>query len=411
MSTEYDQEQDRLKKQADGESDGLVIPKEPEVNPEVYKDVEPLLFRGFLTISAEINGVHFVFKSLNHHEFSLVRMMGDVRDGIPPPRRFWDLFLAYGVFMIDGQNVLPDRERMIPKIAGTFAEFTRNPKNLLIRHMSELNRRSASAVVLTEAYATENYSRFRWAQLQATDITAPSVTGISGTERLGMNSAQLVWRALNYYEDLHTQIERDWENAKFVGSCMAGKGIQKIYHQDDRRRKTERETAAERKDRLLRHVILGESLDEKKNSGTKIVAKTVEDLAEQIRKDLKGEKDWHDNIVSQIEERARNERKKRRADLDAVMAENDSKFEGRQLQGATDFAGLTPEEMKERVTRNKQYEAQAASSRIFHPELLDEKYAQGLQKWGITGETSTSDPSTAIPSPEARNGKPFRSKV
>src|SRR5579862_2618708 len=86
-------------------------PRDPEVNPEVYRDVMPLLTKGFLMQSAEINDVLFVFKSLNHHELEMVRLIGGFRPDQPPSLRFWNMFLAYGVFMIDGQNILLDRER------------------------------------------------------------------------------------------------------------------------------------------------------------------------------------------------------------------------------------------------------------------------------------------------------------
>jgi hypothetical protein len=52
----YEADQAKLRKELDGEVDpklSLQV-KPPEVNPEVYRDVVPLLFRGFLTVSAEI---------------------------------------------------------------------------------------------------------------------------------------------------------------------------------------------------------------------------------------------------------------------------------------------------------------------------------------------------------------------
>ncbi len=401
----YAQQQDRFRKQLEGDQDDLPEFKPPEVNPEHYRDVESLLFRGFLTVAAEINGVLFVFKSLNHHEFGLIRMMGDVRDGLPPPQKFWDIFLAYGVLMVEGQNILPERDRWLLEISSVFADFAKAQKNTLIRHLSELNRKSASAVLLTEAYASETYSRLRWAQLRDLDMTTPAVTGVPGTERLGLNWAQLVWRALNHFEDLHTQIERDWENAKFVGSCMAGKGIQKIYSQDDRRRRTEREAAWNRKDRLLRHVLLGDPIDEKQGgrNGTMVVARTVEDLVEQRRKELQGEKDWHDEVVERIEQQARDEQRRKREEIEALMAANEERFSGRHLEGETDFTGLTQAQVGERITLNKQLEAQTAASKILHPELYDERYAKGLQRWGLLGQTPNNDPSE-------RRGRPFRSR-
>src|SRR5688572_16803230 len=114
----YDDTQAKLRQKYDGETDEedleLELPPEiPEVNPEIYRDVEPLLFRGFLHVAAEINGVSFVFKSLNHHEFEMLSLMvptDGTRKGL---QKFYAHFLAHGVFMVDGVNVLADRDQHI----------------------------------------------------------------------------------------------------------------------------------------------------------------------------------------------------------------------------------------------------------------------------------------------------------
>ena len=58
-----------------GGANDIVIdaPKEPEVNPIIYRDVESLIFRGFLILPTQINGVDFIFKSINHHEFEYIQ--------------------------------------------------------------------------------------------------------------------------------------------------------------------------------------------------------------------------------------------------------------------------------------------------------------------------------------------------
>src|ERR1700744_5392191 len=106
---DYDQDQARLRGEFEGEGDDLHVEsfKIPEVNPEIYKDVEPLLFRGFLHIPGEINGVRFVFKSLNQHEFSMLNLMNPKEDvSHKAIQRFYSMFLAYGVFMVDHDNIL-----------------------------------------------------------------------------------------------------------------------------------------------------------------------------------------------------------------------------------------------------------------------------------------------------------------
>lgn len=420
---EYDAEQEKLLHKSEGEpSDDdvrLDIPKGPEVNPEVYRDVVPLLFRGFLTISAEINNVQIVFKSLNQHEFEMVRLLGGYT-GDNATTRFWNMFLAYGVFVIDGQNVLVDRHRWMPKIAETFNDMQPGARSKVIRHLSELNRRAANATILTEAYAMENYSRYRWAQVHGLDLTLPAVTGIGGTDQIGLNWAQLAWRALNYFEDMSQTHERDWENAKFVGSCSAGKGISKVYNRDHDRHRKEAEDRIARKDRVLRHVFEGVPLDEDKvlrNGQVVQVAQTVEQLADQLEKTLRGEKDWHDEVVDAHEKRVRDQVQAQQAQRIMLAEESERKFEGRRVLGGTDMQGLTPQQAQERVQRARQIEAQKIANGFVYPDAEgQEKMERFLDRHGLLGpqiettvETSDRDTSDVLPLPPPRDrGKPWR---
>ncbi len=417
----YEQEQEVLRRRVEGES-GIHIepPKQPEVNPEVYRDVIPLLFHGFLTVSAQIGGALFVFKSLNHHEFELLKFMGGLEKS--GSYKYWDIFLAYNVFMVDGQNVLSDRDRWLPKITETFSEMDLKPKQHIIRHMSEINRRANNATILTECYAAEAYSRYRWAQLLGIDLCSPTSTGIPGTERLGMNWSQLTWRAINYYEDLHEAGEREWENAKFIGSCFAGKGIQKIYHQDTERRQKEREERFARKDKLLRQVMLGEKPDEKSKQfqGAVLTSRTtVEELAEQLEGDLRGEKDWHDQIVEEHMNRIKRNISSRQEQFREMAKRHDEEFNGKNVVGSTDFRGLSASEVQERIARRKQIEAQQASRRMVRPEIMEDPKSSGfVNKWGLAegpkgvgfsvGQTDQ-DVSKAVPiTPPRQGGTPFR---
>lgn len=420
----YEQEQELLRRKAEGSEIRIDPPKDPEVNPEVYRDVLPMLFRGFLTLPAIIGEAVFVFKSLNHHEFGLLQLMGVMGNPTPAYKQL-DMLLAFNVFMVDGQNILIERDRWLPKLVEMFGELDRKPKERIIRQMSEINRRANNAVLLTECYATEAYSRFRWAQLNGIDLCSPTVTGVPGTERLGMNWAQLTWRAVNYYDDLHDTSEREWDNAKFIGSCFAGKGVQKVYQQDTDRRQKEKEERFARKDRLLRQVLLGEKQDDKAKQlhGAVLTgAHSVEELAEQLEKDLRGEKDWHDKVVEEHESRIRRNIQSRQEQVQQLASKHDDEFGDKKLIGGTDFTGLSIAEVQERITRRKQLEAQQASRRMVRPEvsevLQDPKSREFLDKWGITEtqdgvdfsvQQTDRDASTAVPiAPPKQGGTPFR---
>jgi hypothetical protein len=376
VARSYEEEQAELRAEYDGTKEVKIrVPEEPEVDPKVYQDVEALLFRGFLHVPAVINGVSFVLKSLNHHEFEMVGLQAGTDAN---SSRFYDMFLAYGVLMVNGDLVLRDRGRWLPEIARVFADMPGKAKNMMVRLMSELNRRVAGAVTLTEAYAMEGTSRFRWTQLRGISLTSPDVTGIPGTEELGLNWAQMVWRALNIIEDRKEEAEREWDNAKFIGSCFAGKGISKIYSQDHERRRKEVEERIARKDALIRHVKLGRPLDAGKQRPGEvvIVARTVTELADQLERSLKGEKDWHDQVVAEVEERARRREQERLARLRSLAEEREREW-GRDhnVIGETVMHGLSADEVQRRVARRRS-EINANMARMRDPHI-----EESFDKW------------------------------
>jgi hypothetical protein len=386
----YDGEQAKLQREyTNGSRDDLHIepPKPPEVKPEVFRDVEPLLFRGFLYVPAEINGVQFVFKSLNHHEFERLSLLSG--DGFSKRRAFYDRFLAYGVLMVDGVNVLIDRDRWIPDLVQTFRELEEGGRRKVIRCLSEINRRASRAVLLTEVFSMENSSRLRWAQYRGLDLTAPATTGFAGTGHVGLNWGQLAWRAFNYFEDQREQIEREWENAKFIASAFAGsKGLAQINARDKQRREQEQNERIERRDALLRSIILGEALpgEEPKKGAPMKVARSVEELADQLEKDLKGEKDWHDRVVEAHEQRAHDQYHGRLARLRELREDHVKRFGPQAVTGGMEqFEGLTREQVQKRIEqRQRETTKRLAVAQQQYPEAFDPKLHQFMDKWGDT---------------------------
>ena len=406
----YRAEQDRMRAEADGDEDvQITAPIEPEVNLDIYKDVEALLYRGFLTAYARVNGIPFVFKSLNHHEFDLLRFAGDF-DGTFTPET-WGRFLAYGVFMIDGVNILPERERWLSKVREIFDSLPPEAMARTIRHIGEVNRRATAAVHLTEAYAMEMVSRYRWLQIQGLDITSTSVTGIDGTQRLGLNTAQHVWRALNHIEDRNERYEREWEHAKFVGSCFAGKGIQKVYNQDSRRRRQEREDRMTRKDKILRKWVMGEEVKDGVVTGpgvTMSVPRTVQELTAQLEKDIRGEKDWHDRVIDEHEARIRAGHAERREQLEQAARESLERHPNRGVfgEGSELHQAYGPGEIDEQVRRRRQFLAQEVA-RMQVDRGPDDKTNDFVERWWgseVSSEVTTTDrdPSTAVSLPPQR---------
>ena len=175
----YEKEQEKLRQEleAGADEDAYGLPPEPEVNPEIYRDVEPLLFEGFVYQAALIGDVPFVFKSLNRHEFGQIQLTTRLFREDVSSRKFYDRLLAYAVWMVDGHNMLIDREENLDELVHLFSKYPDTVRKEVIRHVSALNRRSNRATQLSEAYAMELYSRWRWVQYRATDLNSPAVTG------------------------------------------------------------------------------------------------------------------------------------------------------------------------------------------------------------------------------------------
>jgi hypothetical protein len=203
-----------------------------------------------------------------------------------------------------------------------------------------------------------------------------------------MNWAQLVWRSINYFEDQRDASERDWENAKFVGACMAGKGIQKVYHRDEERRRKEKEERLSRKDAVLRHALLGEDIqqDIQKYGVPLTIARTDEELIEQVEKSLRGEKDFHDLVVEAHDRFTKERALEQKRALKEMIDKNESAFDGRMLQGTTDLRGLTADQVRDLMEKRRTVQAQNDARRMVFPELLDEKGAAFAKKWGLDDE-------------------------
>lgn len=385
-AAEYESEQQRLREQSGLDEDGLGASPEdfqvPEVNPEVYKDVEPILFRGFLTVAATINGVPFVFKSLNHHEFDWLSLSQDVSaNSAGSLQRYYDMFLAYGVAMVDGVNVLKSRDDKLGDLADFFGTMPKGQQQRAVRYLSEINRRANRAVILVEPYVMENRSRMRWVQVKGLDLSATAITGFEGTQSLGLNWGQLTWRALNHLEDLRENAEREWENTKFVASAMAGKGMQRIYNADKRRRQEARTEQLDRRERILRYALLNEPIEEQKQQGNVIVARSVAELSDQLERDLRGEKDWHDRVIEEHNQRVWQNLEQRKRAIEETRAAHIREYGDRPIVAGTDLSGLTGADVQRRIRERQAIISESLAARSKHPELTDPKYGEFASKW------------------------------
>jgi hypothetical protein len=278
---------------------------------EVWQELEAYLFMGFLTATAPVSNQYFTFKTLNQYELRLIELLRPDRMLVPDARAsFRNYFIAYSVFAVQGENAVFQRPRHIRRLVKVISRLSAPVQDKIVEHLSALNERAARLHPLVEAYAYENRSRFRWMHVRGSSVHSPLNTGIPGTEELGMNACQQIWIALNHIIDQREEIERNWTNAKFIGSCFAGKGVRSIDERDRSRLERERTEREELKMKVLYEYLNRvpsskelESVVQLPGGRTakvvkKFKAESAEDLAAELQAALNGEMDFHDRVVA-----------------------------------------------------------------------------------------------------------------
>jgi hypothetical protein len=248
--------------------------------------------------------------------------------------------------MIDGENLLFDRPKHLSKLIKIVYKIAPSIQDKIIENLGVLNEKASRLFPLTEVYVHENRSRYKWMYTQSAQINSPSLTGISGTDEIGLNYSQQTWVAVNKLLDKKEEAERDWANAKFVGSCFNSKGVKGIDERDRGHREKEKTDIEELKLKVLYNYLnKTESGDEDPRKMVRLPdnrmavvdsrhrADSAQELADQLSSALSGEKDRHDLIVEE-HLRKLNERNKRiEEDKRTIYAAPLPQLEAQEIKG------------------------------------------------------------------------------
>jgi len=293
---------------------------------EVYSELEKLLYNGFLTSHANVKGFHFVFKTINGSEMTLIdymRVPGPI--GLKNKYLYEDYFIAYSIFMINGENLIDKRPESINRIVKVVSKFTSAEKSLMVKELSKLNNKAVRLYPLVEFYAQESKTRIKWYSLRMGSINEVKYTGIPGTEKLGLNTAQRTFLSVSHVLDRKDQAEQDWVNSKFIAGAFVGKEMNRVHEQDKTRIANEKRELEE-----LKSAAIYAYLNNKDTTSTKDADKiitlsdgrrarvvrhlksdTAQELAKELSIALSGEMDEHDKIIEEYSRKMQEEQKAR----------------------------------------------------------------------------------------------------
>lgn len=341
-----------------------------------YDDVEALLHRGFLSARCDMFTIPIVFKTLTQVEFDLVLMQGE--DLSRDWRVHTGYYLAYSTLFFNRQLLLPVRQFWVTELAELYASLPDRILVVLLLMVNRINQRSRDALEQVQAYSYGAASRERWASVKGLPLCDSRVTGIEGTEKVGLTYHQRLWSYLNRAEDEQEHFLRMYGLAKFITSPHAPKEIQKMDRKDAK--KIKEMNKVRRKLFEGRAARLGDDDRE-----VRVSAESAEELLEQMERTLRGEKDYHDLVIEAHQKKvrqayiAREEERQRLAKMNAARREQALMQEA----SARAFEGLTRQEVEHLIRKQRQESAQMRQeSTWIDPDALAAQ-EQNLLRWGF----------------------------
>lgn len=316
----------------------------------LYADVEELLSVGFLSHTIEVNGVSLSLRSLSPGDLYLLRSRVAQQD-LEVSWKTWAV--AHSIWMVDGWNLLGERNAA-PMLYRLVQTFPKAVIDKLFYSLMGLFARVGLALRRTEAFCYEPYSRSLWGFCGRKSPAAQSISGIPGTDSLGANHVQRMWLAFNLGEDDRLQHKQMWSSAKLVASANSPKGIKKINQSDDNLEKREDRRRKAAIARMVNEARYGEEFDEETGDMVVVVrgqavkvprvrtAHTTEDLEEEMRMWVAGEKDFHDLVVDSYKSRI-----KAQFDEEKRQRERSSQQLPVGVYAGTSVVGYTPDQLEE----------------------------------------------------------------
>jgi hypothetical protein len=353
--------------------------------PDVYADVEELLYPGYITQTVVAAGVTVSFRSAYPSDQHLLRVRSH---GCETVRDWKYVAVANATWEVDGHVVGADDLHSRRRIDGLVRSMSVPVVDAMYAAVSTVRIRVDDAIKVFEAYCYEPQSRSRW---RMAGRRCPSERAPSWVVGAGSNALQQLWVSFNLYEDDRIQWDNDWYAATTVAATMAHKWVQQIRTEESNRWKAE----VERRNSVIRRAKNGGVDPDEDTSGIRVVRhRTNEDLIDQMKRWQRGELDDHDRIVQGYKDgirrrhdETREAHERRMEALDQALAESPE---------VAPIVGYTAEQVAEMGlhVRNRTRRLYDAG----HPGRLYDKYLSsdipigGLRPDGKGGDMSVNRP-------------------
>jgi len=315
------------------------------IRKEAYQKLSDMIYKGFLAMTFKLSDKYFVFKTVNEKEYDLIKLYSGNKDK-NYVARFNMYFLIFSLFLIDGENVLKNRDEKIKELYKFFNDLPILLYTRISEELTELRKNAEEAVDFLEGFSYTSSSRRVWQLTKGNLPNSESLTGISGTRHIGLNVYQENWILINRMLDEEEKYNNDFSLAILVASASNPKGAKGISSKHDAYKKTN----AERREELAKK---GHSQEPKwKPTGWAVPVETAEELVDELMRQMSGKKDKHDLFV---EEHMRKLREKAEGQVREAEQKLEKIREKRKEEGGPSIMStqrvLSEEESKELMSK------------------------------------------------------------
>lgn len=342
-----------------------------------YSLLERLLFRGFITLTTKVGDVPIIWKTMNPTEHDMVDTITSPYKGDEENVKRGACILAYSTFIVNGIPVLSDRDSFVLMLSKYYERINPLVMSKLLKGIQILNQRAYDSLKEVQAYTYGYESKQNWYSFKDVPLNSLSVTGVVGTESLGLNVHQKLWKHFHSVDDVHERYDRDWSLAKFQASVHNYKGIKKI---DDSDKQEMRDRQREREEAYLTkgsNQIL-DSTDE-----IRVSNESVGDLLEQMKRSVSGQKDLHDIIVEDFERRSKENFLRLQAEKERQRKEAKAYREMFPVPENENVAVYDEKDMEREIAIQKQRKREALRSGLYSDQQNYEDAQHHLKKWGV----------------------------
>jgi len=267
----------------------------------LYKDMGDLISPGFLTTDIEISEVRLSFRSFLPRDIYFLLRRSSIKN-----QEWMKWVIAHSTWMVDGFSIMEDVNAPV-----YIYEYLSNLGPPAIKKLfyiqSLMTKRMEESIDLIKFYSMESVSRQIWKQNNGVPLNSPLITGIPGTEHLGLNIIQRMWTIYNHYQDKADSSREAWSNSKFVASSMNPKGVKKLEDREKAREGREEEVKQEKLDRAFYQKMGLVKDDGTLGDGRKLfnLVKSVDDLVSEYKNWVDGNLDEHDKVIMKYKESLR----------------------------------------------------------------------------------------------------------